>query len=414
MVTGMGNFLKSFRLPLVLGVSFFDYLAFALIIPHTYSLVLSGPYSLLSASVTDPLRYVILGALLATYPLAQMIGNPILGAISDVFSRKRILLLSFIGNFCGYALSAYAIYSQNILYLFLGNGLAGLTGANISTMNAIIADLSKERKKARRFSYSIMTFGTAFIIGPFISGQLFTKLSRFGSPVLIIFGISALISLINFILISLFFHDTFQGLGIPKFRPHFIGRELKALLSQKTTLKTVLFAVFALYFGWYFFIKFFRVLLLDRLHYSIEAYCNILTYFGICCLIAQALYTLFSNRINESTLLKIASPLLASSILSLAFIKSPLTILLAVTLFSFCYAIMCPALTFIVSELSDSTNQGKTMGLFQAVQATAQVLAPSLAGFAFGFHPTAPIAISCAFIALGGFIFSKAKEPVPE
>ena len=406
----MSYLLKVLRLPLVLSVSFLDYLAFAFIIPHTYSLILSGPFTLLPDTISDPARYMILGALLATYPLAQVLGNPILGAISDALSRKRVLLISFVGNFLGYALSAYAIYTHNALYLFLGNGLAGLTGANISTLNAIIADISTARKKARRFSFSIMTFGFAFIIGPFLSGQLFTHLS-FANPVLLIFLLSALISLVNFLLISCFFHDTMRGMRIPKFKPHYIGQDLKNLLSESKTLKSVFTSVFALYFGWYFFIKFFRVFLIDRLQYSIEAYCNILSYFGICCLIAQGLYTLYCHRIKEETVLKVSAPLLAIAIFSLAAIKAPLTILCAVTLFSFCYAIICPALTYLISEYGGNAHQGKVMGLFQAVQATAQVLAPSLAGLAMATHPLAPIAISGLFILAGAILFNRAIKP---
>ncbi|HPE85142.1 MAG TPA: MFS transporter [Chlamydiales bacterium] len=407
----MTYLLKKFRLPLVLAVSFLDYLSFAFIIPHTYSLILAGPYSLVANSISNPMRYIILGGLLATYPLAQILGNPILGAISDALSRKRVLLISFVGNFLGYALSAYAIYSHQILYLFLGNGLAGLTGANISTMNAIIADLSTLRKKARRFSLSIMTFGLAFIIGPFISGQLIKPLSNFGQPVLFIFLLSAVLSLLNFMLISFFFHDTMRGMRIPKLHLRFIGQDIRNLFNETKELKAIFFSVFALYFGWYFFIKFFRVLLLDRLHYTIEAYCNILSYFGICCLIAQGIYTFFSTRIQEERVLKIAAPLLAFSIFSLAAIKAPFTILCAVTLFSFSYAIICPALTFVVSEFGGSNHQGKVMGLFQSVQAIAQVLAPSLAGLAMAAHPIAPILVSGVFVFSGGFLFNRAMKP---
>lgn len=404
----MHRLLKSLRLGLVLSISFFDYLAFAIIIPHTYSLILSGPDSLLSAGTSDPSRYITLGALLATYPLMQALGNPILGAIADAISRKRVLLISFIGNFIGYALSAYAIYSHNIFYLFLGNGLAGLTGGNISTINAVIADLSENRQKARRFSYSIMTFGLAFIVGPFISGQLSAHM-----PLITIYALSASISIFNFLLLGLLFHDLPKGLGLQRLKPHFIGKDLREVFQSAGSLKHLFLAVFSLYLGWYFFIKFFRVLLLDRLHYSLEQYCNILSYFGICCLIAQGLYSLYCSRLREESILKIIAPLLALSILSLAFISSLWTVLTAVTLFSICYAILCPTLTYIVSEAGHALAQGRIMGLFQAVHALAQVFGPALAGFSMAAHPMAPIFISCVLILSGSWIFSKTAAPQP-
>ena len=88
-----------------------------------------------------------------------------------------------------------------------------------------------------------------------------------------------------------------------------------------------------------------------------------------------------------------------------------LIILGAITLFSFCYAIICPALTYIVSEIGGASHQGKVMGLFQATQAVAQILAPSLAGLAMTAHPSAPIAISSLFILVGGFLFNRAVKP---
>ncbi len=405
----MHRLFKPWRLPLVLFISFFDYFAFALIIPHTYSLILSGPESLLASSATDPTRYMILGALLATYPLMQAMGNPILGALADAISRKRVLLISFIGNFLGYALSAYAIYTHNVFYIFLGNALAGLTGGNISTINAVIADLSENHQKARRFSYSIMTFGLAFIIGPFVSGQLFSQM-----PLIYIFTISASISIFNFLLLALLFHDVPKGLTFQRLRPHFIGRDLREAFQSGAALKQLFLAVFSLYLGWYFFIKFFRVLLLDRLHYSIEVYCNILSYFGICCLIAQGLYSLYCRRVREETLLTVAAPLLALAILSMAFISSLWTVLCAVTLFSICYAILCPTLLYVVSEAGHTLAQGRVMGLYQAVHALAQVFGPALAGFCMAVHPSAPIAISCALILGGSYIFGKTSAPIPE
>ena len=83
----------------------------------------------------------------------------------------------------------------------------------------------------------------------------------------------------------------------------------------------------------------------------------------------------------------------------------------AVTLFSFSYATICPALTYVVSEFGTGEHQGKLMAIFQSVQALAQVLAPSLAGLAMAVHHLAPIGIAGVCIAIGGAIMSRALKP---
>lgn len=109
------------------------------------------------------------GGLLATYSLAQVAAAPILGALSDRFGRRPVILLSVAGIASNYVLLALA---PSLPWLFLGRLMAGATGANVSAANAYIADVTPPADRARRFGLVGAVFGAAFVIGPAIGGFL--------------------------------------------------------------------------------------------------------------------------------------------------------------------------------------------------------------------------------------------------
>src|SRR5690348_1280438 len=82
----------------------------------------------------DPTTIGLLGA---SYPVMQFIGAPILGRLSDRWGRKPVLIASQIGTLIGFLMLGFA---NSLLLLFLSRLMDGLSGANISTAQAMIAD----------------------------------------------------------------------------------------------------------------------------------------------------------------------------------------------------------------------------------------------------------------------------------
>lgn len=109
------------------------------------------------------------GVIAATYSLMQFICAPILGALSDRFGRRPILLASMFGLGVDYVVQGFA---PSIGWLFAGRLIAGVMGASISTANAYIADISDEKSRARNFGLVGAMFGIGFIIGPALGGWL--------------------------------------------------------------------------------------------------------------------------------------------------------------------------------------------------------------------------------------------------
>ncbi len=109
------------------------------------------------------------GVIAATYSLMQFIFAPIVGAISDRFGRRPVLLASMFGLGVDYIVQGFA---PSILWLIIGRLIAGVMGASFTTANAYIADVSTPATRARNFGLVGVMFGIGFIIGPALGGWL--------------------------------------------------------------------------------------------------------------------------------------------------------------------------------------------------------------------------------------------------
>ncbi|MCC7205879.1 MAG: MFS transporter [Anaerolineae bacterium] len=108
----------------------------------------------------------VIGLLGATYPLMQFIGAPILGRLSDRYGRKPVLLASQIGTLIGFLVLGFA---NSLPLLFLSRIIDGLSGANISTAQAIIADSTSEKTRTQGLGLLGAAFGLGFVVGPLIA-----------------------------------------------------------------------------------------------------------------------------------------------------------------------------------------------------------------------------------------------------
>lgn len=118
-------------------------------------------------SISEASRYG--GLLTFAYAFTQFVFSPIIGALSDRFGRRPVLLASLIGFGLDYLLMGFA---PTIGWLFFGRLIAGLTGASYTTAGAYIADVSTPEKRAQNFGMMGAAFGIGFIIGPVIGGLL--------------------------------------------------------------------------------------------------------------------------------------------------------------------------------------------------------------------------------------------------
>jgi MFS transporter, DHA1 family, tetracycline resistance protein len=128
------------------------------------------------------------GYLLFVWNAMQFLFSPILGAWSDRFGRRPIILLSCFGLGIDYIVMALA---PTLRWLFIGRIISGITASNISTAFAYVTDVTPPEKRAKPFGYISAAFGLGFIIGPAVGGYLGN--SNLRAP----FWAAAFLSLIN-------------------------------------------------------------------------------------------------------------------------------------------------------------------------------------------------------------------------
>ncbi len=156
----------------ILITLFIDILGIGIIIPVLPELVkeLVAVDRTGGASEVDIARagfYV--GVIGAAYATMQFLCAPIMGALSDRFGRRPIILASLFGLGIDFLIQGFA---PNIVWLFVGRIFAGVMGASFTTANAYIADVSSPENRARNFGMVGMMFGLGFIIGPALGGVL--------------------------------------------------------------------------------------------------------------------------------------------------------------------------------------------------------------------------------------------------
>jgi MFS family permease len=109
---------------------------------------------------------IVIGVLQASYPMMQFIGAPILGRLSDRFGRKPILIVSQIGTLAGFILLGFA---NTLALLFVSRIVDGLSGANMSTAQAAMADSTSEWNRTQGLGLLGAAFGVGFVLGPMIA-----------------------------------------------------------------------------------------------------------------------------------------------------------------------------------------------------------------------------------------------------
>lgn len=161
-----------------------DVIGLGIIIPVLPDLIASLTHTTITEAATWG------GWLIGVYAFMQFFFSPLMGALSDSYGRRPIILISLLGLGLDYLLMALA---PNITLLFVGRILSGIMGASFTVATAYIADVSTPEKRAQNFGMLGAAFGLGFILGPVIGGLLGDMGERFP------FYAAAILSLLNFI-----------------------------------------------------------------------------------------------------------------------------------------------------------------------------------------------------------------------
>ena len=317
------------------------------------------------------------GLLFASYSVMQLIFAPVLGRLSDKYGRRPVLLISLIGTSLGFLILGFA---TTLWMLFLGRIIDGISGGNISTAQAYIADVTTKEDRAKGMGLIGAAFGLGFVFGPAIGGVL----SRWGINVPFLFA--GTLAFANAILLYFVLPET-----VTQDHPARIsaasGRGWRQLIEslKRPRLGFVLTIYFLSIVAFSIMTAVFSLFMMFRLGY--DAFHNgwVFAYVGVISAIIQGgLIGKLVKRFGELTLVIIGSLLFSASLFATPFIGPAvglMGILLTGAVSSIGNALNAPSLSSLASKSAGAGEQGGVLGAMQSVASLARAVGPSLAAF---------------------------------
>ncbi len=403
-------------LRVIIFTVFVDMLGFGILIPVIPLLLAdkASPFYLLPPTMTIRDGYVMLGMLLATFSIAQFISTPILGELSDIYGRKKILTVSLIGTCISYLLFAIGIITHDLPLLFFSRILDGVTGGNISVAQAAIADVTIPATRAKNFGLIGAAFGLGFILGPYLGGKLSDPqlVSWFGASTPFFFAAAR--SCINVISVMFLLPETLKN---PKVRVRIKWTRAISNIFKAFTLPgiNVLFVTnFFFQAGFTFFTSFFSIFLLNRFQFTQSNIGDFFSYVGVWIAVTQAVITPRVSMIcKEHTVVRYALIGTALAVLGYFLPATWVGLLLVAPFFAIFNGLAQSNALGLLSRNTDASIQGEILGINSSVTAFAQAIPPLLSGYiAAKLTPEAPIVVSAIVMAFAAFIFILFYKPL--
>jgi MFS family permease len=295
-----GSDLRFERVAPIFALTFVDILGLTIILPllHLYAIAFGA----------SPLE---IGMAAAAFPLAQLIGVPVMGALSDRFGRKPILLLSQITTCLSFVMLALA---NSLSLVILSRLFDGLFGANISTAQAAISDITRPEDRARGLGITGAAFGLGFMLGPAIAAIALSLSDDLGTPA----WIAAAYSLLSIILTLTMFQETLPPEHRrTQIRGAFIGESLRVV--SRPVIGVLLVLMFAQQVVFYGFESLLGVFALHRVGLLGEGVGYIFVLVGLILVYAQLrLIGRLSQRLGDARVAQFALVLVAVGLLLLA------------------------------------------------------------------------------------------------
>ena len=405
-------------LPLLL-INFVGTLGFSIVLPFLVFLVTDFGGNAL-----------VYGILSATYPAFQLIGAPLLGRWSDVYGRKKILLVSHLGTLAGWVIFLVALYlpveelfnvNSEILgafvitlplaILFLARAIDGLTGGNISVADAYVADISTDEDRSRNFGKMGMASNLGFVIGPALAGILGATVYGEVLPVLV----ALILSLVVLVVIIFVLKESKPSIVTQIPEKDNVGKIFafeckecyKAANPKRLKLRDVfqlkyipflLILYFLIFVGFNIFYTAFPIHAVSGLRWTVTemgVFYAILS--GIMILVQGPVLRSALKKFSEEKLVIIGSAVLGSNFV--LFVSSEFTLIyLAAVLFAVGNGLMWPSILSILSKRAGHIYQGAVQGVAGSITGIASIMGLTTGGILYNAFGGLTFLVSAAVI----------------
>jgi MFS transporter, DHA1 family, tetracycline resistance protein len=400
-------------------VVFIGFVGYSLMITVFTPLLLADGGGLLPAASSTSERTLVLGGLLALYPLAQFFGAPVLGSLSDRFGRRPVLLASLAASAVFYALMALALHVHSLGLLAVACVLAGLSEANIAIAQSAIADLAPAAERSRLFGYVYLSSSLAYVVGPLVGGKLADPgvVGWFGSPTP--FLAVAVLLMATLGLTAAVFRETHApdpgaplGLGVAV-------RNVGAAFARDK-LRPVFAANFALYLAIFGFFRVYPMYLVDHFGMGVGRESEFIAWVAVPIVLANLFLVGRLSRMLDPRRLTVRFGAALAVCLALVIVPHPEGALW-VTLFAcaLALAVCLPSMAAMVSDAVGPAEQGRALGTNQSLQTGAEGVSGLAGGGLAAVSTALPLPVMGALALLGSALLARpaareAAEPVLE
>jgi DHA1 family tetracycline resistance protein-like MFS transporter len=328
----------------------------------------------------------VIGVLFASYSVMQLVFSPVLGRLSDRHGRRPVLLLSLLGTALGFfvlgAADRFRDAGVALALLFVGRIIDGVSGANISTAQAYVADVTTPENRARGMGLVGAAFGLGFIFGPAIGGTL----SLWGKSVPFLFA--GCLALANAVLLYFALPETVTPDHPARTtRVRGWGAMLDAL--RRPALGPVLWVYFLFIVAFSIMTTTFALYTMRRFNYEEHHNGYLFAFIGIIAVVIQGgLIGRLVRKYGELQFVILGAILFVAGLAALPFVGpaagglAALLVVLAVLANG--NAMATPSLQALASKSAGENEQGLALGLTQSAASLARVIGPLVGGWLIG------------------------------
>ncbi|MBC8099124.1 MAG: MFS transporter [Armatimonadetes bacterium] len=409
----------------IFALTFVDVLGLTIILPllHLYAVAFGA----------SPLQ---IGLVAAAFPLSQLVGVPVMGALSDRYGRKPLLLISQITTCISFIMLASATSLEMVI---LSRVIDGIFGANLATAQAALADITTPETRAQGLGLTGAAFGLGFILGPVIALGALSFSDSLAIPAVI-----AAVYSFGSILLTLFTFKETLTTPSTNARPNIVVSALRCLRDPRIALLLVMmFAQQVIFFGFESMLGLFT---LSRLGMLGQGNAVIFIIVGVILVTVQVRFIgKWSRRYGEHRLVQAALGCIAVGLLLLALTPSEghpfyvrqivereiarlspsstaliigsiqvalppadtrgvgalLLVLLAIVPLAVGSGLIRPSLNSLMLRRSSVGEYGAVLGVSAALVSAANAVAPLLGGYIFQqYGASAPFWLGGALMAL--------------
>lgn len=386
------------------GTLLIDMIGFGMVFP-IIPIIFTDPSSpaFLLTGYSRASQLFVAGAIIALWGIMQFIAAPILGELSDIHGRKKLLMFGVGILGLSQFLFGFGVAAKSLVLLFVARAIAGVAAGNVSIAQAAVADVTEPKDRAKNFGLIGAAVGLGLVLGPLLSGWIAGATHSPASP----FVVAGFMGIINVCLVAALLPETNLR---PKLQQAFTL--MKGLINIRTAfteagVRYIYLTTFLYIFGMVLVTSFYGIFLVSVFHLSAPQVGMAFAAVGACIVLAQLfVLRLVLKKYSERAIMRVSIVSVAGAIGLSAFMPNAGLFLAFIPLVSIPHGLTLATLPALLSKSSAPEKQGAALGINASLIALATGLAPVVAGLGSGIlgirmpFLTGALLLGCAWMAL--------------